>query len=53
MTAVTKKIGTPPKAFILVPLIGAFFIDISNAIISAYLTIVIHNEILLFWTQCP
>jgi len=33
MTAVTKKYGAAPQAFIVVPLIGAFFIDISNSII--------------------
>jgi ESS family glutamate:Na+ symporter len=33
MTAVTKKFGAAPKAFIVVPLVGAFFIDISNAVI--------------------
>ncbi|TPH17298.1 sodium/glutamate symporter [Litorilituus lipolyticus] len=33
MTAVTKKYGASPQAFIVIPLIGAFFIDISNAII--------------------
>lgn len=33
MTAVTKKFGASPQAFIIVPLIGAFFIDISNAVI--------------------
>jgi len=33
MTAVTKKYGASPKAFIIVPLVGAFFIDISNAVI--------------------
>ena len=33
MTAVTKKFGASPKAFIVIPLIGAFFIDISNALI--------------------
>lgn len=33
MTAVTKKYGASPQAFIVVPLIGAFFIDISNAFI--------------------
>lgn len=32
MTSVTKKHGASPQAFIVVPLIGAFFIDISNAI---------------------
>jgi len=33
MTAVTKLYGPSPKAFIIVPLVGAFFIDIANAII--------------------
>ncbi len=33
MTAITKKCGAAPKAFIVIPLIGAFFIDISNAVI--------------------
>ena len=33
MTAVTKKFGASPKAFIVIPLIGAFFIDIANAVI--------------------
>ena len=33
MTAVTKKFGPAQKAFLVVPLVGAFFIDISNAVI--------------------
>ena len=33
MTAVTKKYGASPQAFIVVPLIGAFFIDVSNAFV--------------------
>ncbi|EPJ55867.1 MAG: hypothetical protein OFPI_02470 [Osedax symbiont Rs2] len=33
MTAVTKKFGASPKAFIVVPLVGAFFIDIANAVV--------------------
>ncbi len=33
MTAVSKKYGASPQAFIVVPLIGAFFIDIANAVI--------------------
>ena len=37
MTAVTKKLGGAPKAFIVIPLVGAFFIDISNAFIIKYL----------------
>ena len=38
MTAVTERFGPAPKAFIVVPLVGAFFIDIANAgIIELYL----------------
>lgn len=33
MTAVTKLYGPSPRAFIIVPLIGAFFIDLANAVI--------------------
>lgn len=33
MTAVTKSLGPAPKAFVVVPLVGAFFIDLSNAMI--------------------
>lgn len=33
MSAVTKQYGAAPQAFIVIPLIGAFFIDISNAVI--------------------
>lgn len=33
MTAVTQKCGPSTQAFIVVPLIGAFFIDVANAII--------------------
>lgn len=33
MTAVTKKFGPAQKAFIVVPLVGAFFIDIANVFI--------------------
>ncbi|MCI4662386.1 MAG: sodium/glutamate symporter [Neomegalonema sp.] len=31
MTAVTKSHGPSPKAFIILPLVGAFFVDITNA----------------------
>jgi len=31
MTAVTESFGASPRAFIVVPLVGAFFIDIANA----------------------
>jgi ESS family glutamate:Na+ symporter len=33
MTAVTELHGPSPRAFIIVPLIGAFFIDLANAIV--------------------
>jgi ESS family glutamate:Na+ symporter len=33
MSAITKEFGAAPIAFIIIPLIGAFFIDIMNAII--------------------
>ncbi len=33
MTAVTKTFGASSRAFIVVPLVGAFFIDIANALI--------------------
>ena len=36
MTAVTKHFGPSGKAFIVVPLVGAFFIDISNAVIIQF-----------------
>ena len=32
MDAVTREFGPSPKAFLVVPLVGAFFIDILNAI---------------------
>lgn len=33
MTAVTKLYGASPRAFIIVPLIGAFFIDLANSVV--------------------
>jgi ESS family glutamate:Na+ symporter len=33
MTAVTQHFGASPQAFIILPLVGAFFIDIANAIV--------------------
>lgn len=42
MEAVTKKFGASPRAFIVVPLVGAFFIDIANAFIIKFLLGVIH-----------
>lgn len=40
MSALTKRFGPAPQAFIVVPLMGAFFIDLLNAIvIQVYLTL--------------
>jgi ESS family glutamate:Na+ symporter len=36
MTAVTEKFGPSPKAFIVVPLVGAFFVDLANAVIIEF-----------------
>ncbi|NQX88650.1 MAG: sodium/glutamate symporter [Halioglobus sp.] len=36
MTAVTQKAGASAKAFIIVPLIGALFIDLSNALVIEF-----------------
>ncbi|TDG15522.1 sodium/glutamate symporter [Seongchinamella unica] len=33
MAAVTKSLGPSPRAFVVVPLVGAFFIDLSNAVV--------------------
>ena len=33
MTAVTEKHGASPQAFLVIPLVGAFFIDIANSFI--------------------
>ena len=33
MTAVVEKHGASPQAFLVIPLVGAFFIDIANAIV--------------------
>jgi ESS family glutamate:Na+ symporter len=33
MTAVTKSLGPAPRAFVVVPLVGAFFIDLANAMV--------------------
>ncbi|BAQ59620.1 sodium/glutamate symport protein [Geminocystis sp. NIES-3708] len=41
MTAVTEKFGASPQAFIIVPLVGAFFIDIVNAfVIQRFLNLI-------------
>ena len=33
MTAVSKSMGPAPRAFVVVPLVGAFFIDLANAMV--------------------
>lgn len=37
MTAVTKSLGAAPRAFVVVPLVGAFFIDLANAMVINFL----------------
>ena len=40
MEAITERYGPAPRAFLVVPMVGAFFIDFTNAlIITAYLNI--------------
>ncbi len=36
MDAVTSRFGPSPKAFLVVPLVGAFFIDIMNALVIKF-----------------
>ena len=36
MNAITSKYGPSPKAFLVIPLIGAFFIDIVNALVIKF-----------------
>ena len=36
MDAVTRRFGPSPKAFLVVPLVGAFFIDILNALVIKF-----------------
>ena len=33
MEAITERFGSAPRAFLVVPMVGAFFIDFTNAII--------------------
>jgi ESS family glutamate:Na+ symporter len=41
MTALTERFGPAPRAFLVVPMVGAFFIDFTNAlIITTYLNLV-------------
>ncbi len=42
MEALTERFGPAPRAFLVVPMVGAFFIDFTNAlIITAYLNFVV------------
>jgi len=44
MEALVSKYGASPTAFLVVPMVGAFFIDISNTlIIQLYLSLPILN----------
>lgn len=36
MNALTSKYGPSPKAFLVIPLVGAFFIDIVNALVIKF-----------------
>ena len=36
MSAITDKFGFSPKAFLVVPLVGAFFIDLTNALVIKF-----------------
>jgi ESS family glutamate:Na+ symporter len=38
MTALTEKFGPAPRAFLVIPIVGAFFIDFTNAIIITVFT---------------
>jgi len=41
MTALTERFGAAPRAFLVLPMVGAFFIDFTNAlIITTYLNLV-------------
>jgi ESS family glutamate:Na+ symporter len=41
MTALTERFGAAPRAFLVLPMVGAFFIDFSNAlVITTYINLV-------------
>jgi len=41
MTALTERFGAAPRAFLVLPMVGAFFIDFTNAlVITTYLNVV-------------
>jgi ESS family glutamate:Na+ symporter len=37
MNALTGRYGPSPKAFLVTPLIGAFFVDVRNALVIEFL----------------
>jgi len=44
MQALTVRYGASPQAFIVIPLIGAFFVDLANAlVIQGYLALPMHG----------
>ena len=36
MEAITERFGPAPRAFLVVPMVGAFFIDFTNALIITF-----------------
>ena len=46
MTAITQRFGNSVKAFLVVPLVGAFFIDIMNAVVIKFYINVISKWLL-------
>jgi ESS family glutamate:Na+ symporter len=41
MNALTERFGAAPRAYLVLPMVGAFFIDFSNAIIiTTYMNLV-------------
>jgi ESS family glutamate:Na+ symporter len=36
MNALTGRYGPSPKAFLVIPLIGAFFVDLTNALVIKF-----------------
>jgi ESS family glutamate:Na+ symporter len=36
MNALTGRFGPSPKAFLVIPLIGAFFVDVTNALVIKF-----------------
>jgi ESS family glutamate:Na+ symporter len=41
MEALTERFGPAPRAFLVIPMVGAFFIDFTNAlVITAFINLV-------------